>query len=230
VSQWFDPGHRGGELGWTVAIVAPVVVLVSAAVALSLVAPTLASIVWIGIPLCAGIVWLADGYQPREIASWAVPLAGLALVAQFLPGRIGVPLASIVCLCTILLVLSPAARKRWLEAVRPHLGIGFSPAQELAAQLLDIHKAVGDGLKQYDRDADAERLHRRAADLLSRARDLRTDEVGPNEALTLLLTYLESLDSVTADPRDQPQAAFEGLDDQLRALRDAIKALVNQRS
>ena len=230
MKNWLKPIDPAGknETRQAVAVITPVVLLGVLAVVLLNVAPEFAALVWIGVPAWGAVMWRVDGYGFREIASWAIPLTGLAVVAQFLPGRVSVALASLMGLCTLVLVLSPLARKKWLAAVRPLLRAKLTPRQVLAAQLLEIHDESLAVQRQYTRDTDAIRFHRRAEELLGRARALTTDGTVPNDALALFLVYLESVVTASADPTQQPVSTFETLTNELADFRAAFDRLIGQ--
>ena len=222
-----DPAGKS-ETGQTIAVITPVVLLGVLAVALLNVAPEFAALVWIGVPAWGAVMWRVDGYGFRGIASWAIPLTGLAVVAQVLPGRVSVGLASLIVLCTLVLVFSPLARKKWLAAVRPLIRAKLTPRQVLAAQLLEIHDECLAVQRQYSRDADAIRFHRRSQELLARARALTADGTVPHDALALFLVYLESVVTASADPTQQPVSTFETLANELADFRTAFDRLIGQ--
>jgi hypothetical protein len=220
-----DPAGMG-ERRQTVAILASMAILVFAAVALGNVAPKLAGIAWVGFPLVCAVMWRADGVRFREIGTWCIPLIGLAVLAQFLPLRLGDVVGGAVIFCSLLLSVVPPVGKKWIIAVRHLPGMKLSARQEYAGQLLEIHDAISVGMNDFVRDEDGPRLQRRVHELLARARDVRTDDSIPNEPLALLVRYLESLESASVDPMDQPPGTFETLGEQLVAFRASFERLI----
>lgn len=115
------------------------------------------------------------------------------------------------------------------------LVVPLGPPEELplgsgggsVGQLYRLDLAIGRALNQYKRDADTSRLHQRCEELRSEAQALTADEPGSSQARTLLLDYLESLQSVTADPWNQPQLAFDALNQQIQGFREALKSESN---
>jgi hypothetical protein len=220
-----DPA-RMSERGQTVAIFASMAILVFAAVVSGIVAPNLAGIVWIGIPIVVAVTWRTDRVRFREIGSWCIPLIGLAVLAQFLPSRLGDLVGGVVGLCSLLLALVPAVGRKWIIAVRHLPGLRLSAREEHAARLLEIHDAISIEMNAFVRDEDVPRLRRRAHELLARARDVTTDDSIPKEPLALLVTYLDSLESASLDPMDQPPGTYETLGEQLVAFRSSVERLI----
>lgn len=220
-----DPAGMG-ERGQTVAILGSVAILLFAAVALGNVAPELAGIVWIGLPLMSAVIWRADRVRFRDIGSWCIPLIGLALLAQFLPLRLGDVVGVVVGLSCLLLVFVPPIGAKWINAVRRLPGMRLNARDEYADQLRDIHHEIGVIQNDFLRNADVPRFHRRVLGVLARARDVTTEDPLPREPRELLVAYLESLESASSDPMNLGPETFDTLGDQIVAFRAAFKRLI----
>lgn len=185
-----------------------------------------------GILLAAGvgafgaIIWRADAIPWRDIASWTIPLVAWMAVASFVlrsdVAYLVAGAAAIVWLVSFMFWLAPV---RWWYRWVLRKDLPYGNRSRGAAQLHELDHAIGQAFHQYDRDADASLLHQRSEELLSRSVALTMDDPGTNQARALLVLYLESLRSITADPWNQPRAAFEALNEQMQAFREALARL-----
>jgi hypothetical protein len=172
------------------------------------------------------VVWRADAIPWRDIASWTIPLVAWVAVAWFALGSEALYLfagaVAIVWLASFMFWLAPV---RWWYRWVLRKDLPYGNRSRGAAQLHELDLAIGQAFQQYDRDADASVLHQRSERLLSRTVGLTIDDPGTSEARALLVLYLESLRSITADPWNQPPTAFEALNDQMQAFREALERL-----
>lgn len=181
-------------------------------------------LVAVGFGAVGALVWRADSLPWRDIASWTIPLTAWIAVAWFALSSEVAYLAAgavaIVWLASFIFWLVPV---RWWYRWVLRKGLPYGNRSRGAAQLHELDLAIGQALRQYGRDADASVLHQRSKELLSRAVALPADDPGTNEARALLVSYLGSLRSITADPWAQPPTSFKALDDQIRAFREALR-------
>ncbi len=68
-------------------------------------------------PIWEIVVWRVDGYRPRAILTWFVPLFAMAIVSSILPAGVGVALGLAVAAAVIVLTFSGGARRAWLSFV-----------------------------------------------------------------------------------------------------------------
>jgi hypothetical protein len=177
----------------------------------------------VGVGAFGAIIWRADGIAWLDTASWTVPLSIWMLVAWVSFSEVPYLAAGLVAaawLASFIFWLPPV--RWWYRWV---LRRDFPFRSRGAAQLHDLHFAIGQALQQYSKDADASVLHLRSEELLSRTIALTIGDPGADATRALLVRYLESLRSITADPWNMPPTAFESLNDQVQAFREALDRL-----
>lgn len=172
------------------------------------------------------IIWRANAIPWRDIASWTIPLVAWMAAAWFaLPSGVAYLVAGAVAIVWQASFIFWLAPVRWWYRWVLRKEFPFSNRRRGAAQLHELHFAIGQALQQHSRDADASLLQLRSEELLSRTVALTIDDPGAAETRALLVRYLESLQSIAADPWNMPPTAFESLNDQLQAFRDALERL-----
>jgi len=179
----------------------------------------------IGVGAAGAVIWRSDAIPWVDIASWTVPLATLLLIAWVFLTDVPYLIAGLSLagwLASSIFWLPPV---RWWYRWVLRKGLPYGNRSRRAPQLHELDPAIGQALRQYDRDDDASLLHRRSEELLSRAVALTLDDPGAAEARARLVRYLESLRSVTEDPWNQPPIVFEALNDRMKAFHEALETL-----
>lgn len=179
----------------------------------------------VGLGASGAIIWRADGIAWLDTASWTVPLSVWVLAAWVSFSEVPYLVAGAVATAWVASFIFWLAPVRWWYRWVLRKDFSFSHRSREAAQLHELHVAIGQALQQYSQDADAPLLHRRSGELLSRTVALAIDDRGADQTRALLVRYLESLKFITADPWSKPPTAFESLNDQLQAFRDALERL-----
>ena len=217
--RWSDQNQFAAFVGFAVLIGV-------ATLLLTIVAPTLATLSWFGVVPWVALSWRIDGYRYRDIATWAIPLLALILVAQLVRGTLVLGLGLLLILSVGALMFSSTVRERWLSRVAPNW---VANRDRVWNELLDLDIGIKAAAEQYDRDADQAGLHQRAEDLLERAGALSIDDRAISEARGLLVAYLESLSSLSAGSFDHPDRAFDALQAQLKLFHAALERLMDGR-